>query len=216
MVASARCSGARLKLRRAALQHVGIRDDDLFAALAAQARALDPDVLDGARKGVHHQVVADPEGLVERDGQRGEQIHQHALQGERDGDAADSQAGEQGGDVDAEIVEGDQYHQRPDQHSRDEIDDVQRTREHLVRAALLLLGFQIEADRPSGPQADLHQDENQHGVPDDVLNLVRQRQAGLGGIQRNGEEQELPGVAGQIGDEPDGQALLRGRVLLIA
>ena len=121
------------EIAHAALQDIGVRQNDLLAGLAAQARGLDADVFDLADEGVDHQAVADHEGLVERDRQRGEQIAEHVLQSQRDRHAADAQAGEQRGDVDAEVVERHQDQQRPDQHARDEIDDVQRARENLIR-----------------------------------------------------------------------------------
>jgi hypothetical protein len=35
-------------------------------------------------------------------------------------------------------------------------------------------------------------------------------------VQRNGEKQELPGVAREVGDEPEGQTVLSDRVILVA
>ena len=49
--------------------------------------------------------VAAPERLVEQDRERREQVRENALRGEADRDAADAEAGDQRGDVDAEIVE---------------------------------------------------------------------------------------------------------------
>ena len=54
-------------------------------------------------------VVADRvallERLVEQDRERREQVREDALRGKADGDAADAEAGDQRGDVHAEIVE---------------------------------------------------------------------------------------------------------------
>ena len=46
--------------------------------------------------------------------ERREQIVEDALRGEADGDAADAEAGDQAGDVDAEIVEHDDDRDRED------------------------------------------------------------------------------------------------------
>ena len=69
---------------------------------AADARRLEPDVLDGARDLIDADRVADVERLVEHDRQRGEQIAEDVLHRERDGDAADAEAGDQRRDLDRE------------------------------------------------------------------------------------------------------------------
>jgi hypothetical protein len=61
----------------------------------------------------------------------------------------------------------------------------------------------------------LQQNQNQHDVGDDVLDLVGQGESGLGGVQRNGREQELPGIADQIGNQPNRQPVARARILLV-
>ncbi len=78
-------------------------------------------------------VVADAEGPVEDDRERREQVGEDALRGEADGDAADAEAGDEAGDVDAEIAE--HHHQRDrEQHDRDEqADDAERAGERRCR-----------------------------------------------------------------------------------
>src|SRR5580693_2248797 len=152
------------EIAHAALQDVGVRENNLLARLAAQSSALDADVLDRAGEGVQAQAVADDEGLVQSDRQRGEQIAEDVLQGERHCHAADAEAGEQGGDVDAEIAERDQDQDRPYDQARDEIDDVERAREDPVGAAFPLLELQIETQGAAGPQSDLSENEDQHDV----------------------------------------------------
>jgi hypothetical protein len=140
----------------------------------------------------------------------------HILQSQRHRNAADSEARQQRGDVDAEVVERHQNQQRPDQYTRDEIDDVQRTGEHLIGAPLQLLRFQVEAHGPAGPQSDLEQNQNQYDVGNGALNPLRQCETGLRGIERNGNEQELLGIADEIGEEPDRHSVLGCRILLVA
>ena len=83
------------EVAQAALQQIAVADDDLLAGHAAHARRLEADVLDDARDLVDADVVADVERLVEHDRQRGEQIAEDVLHRERDGDAADAEAGDQ-------------------------------------------------------------------------------------------------------------------------
>ncbi len=49
-----------------------------------------------------------------------------------------------------------------------------------------------------------------------MLKPVRQRQALLCGVERGSQEEELRGVADQIGDEADRHGVLGARVLLVA
>ena len=80
----------------------------------------------------------------------------YVLQCQSHRNAADTEAGEQRGDIDAEIVERDQDHQRPDQHARNEIDDIQGTRKHPIRAALAVPSFpnrSARTGRPTGRSA---------------------------------------------------------------
>ena len=87
------------------LEQVGVGDDHLLAGDRAHARRLEADLLDRAGGRVPADLIAAAERLVEHDRQRREQIGENALGGEADGDAADAEAGDQAGDVDAEIVE---------------------------------------------------------------------------------------------------------------
>ena len=48
-----------------------------------------------------------------------------------------------------------------------------------------------------------------------LLNSLRQSEARLCGVQCHGEEQKLLGVADQIAEQPDQQAMLRRRVFLV-
>src|SRR5450631_3513810 len=106
------------EIAHTALQDVCIGQNDLLAAFTAQPCRLDADVFDLADEGVYGQAVADHKRLVQGDRQRGKQIAENILQSQRNRNAADSEAREQRGDVDAEIIERDQNQQRPDQHAR--------------------------------------------------------------------------------------------------
>ena len=87
------------------LEQIGVGDDHLLAGDRADPGALEADLLDRAGGLVEADRVAAAERLVEDDRERREQVREDALGGEADGDAADAEAGDQAGDVDAEIVE---------------------------------------------------------------------------------------------------------------
>ena len=80
------------EVAQAALQQVAVADDDLLAGDAADARRLEPDVLDGSGDLIDADRVADVERFVEHDRERREQVAEDVLHGERDGDAADAES----------------------------------------------------------------------------------------------------------------------------
>ena len=67
-----------------ALEQIAVADDDLLAGDAADARRLEPDVLDRAGDLIDADRVADVERLVEHDRQRREQVAEDVLHRERD------------------------------------------------------------------------------------------------------------------------------------
>ncbi len=110
----------------AAGEEVVVGEDQLLAAEAADAGGLQAHVLDGAQEVPHDDEVADHEGLVQRDGERGEEVGQDVLQGQGHGDAADAQAGHQGGDVHArDVVQGHQEDHGEEDHAGHEEHGVQ-------------------------------------------------------------------------------------------
>ena len=116
--------------------------------------------------------VAAAERPVEHDRQRGEQVGENALRGEADGDAADAEAGDQRGDVDAEIVEDDDdrdgEHRDADQHADDRHGIAER------RAARIL--------------ADAAADH----ADDDLARPDR-------GLEGRGDDEQYVGQAGELG-----------------
>src|SRR6185436_17613526 len=89
-------------------------DDHLLAGEAPDARGLEPDMLDRAVHAFDLNRVAHDEGLVEDDRERGEEISEDVLDGERDGDAADAKSGDEGRDVDAEVLQRGDDQQSPE------------------------------------------------------------------------------------------------------
>src|SRR5690606_24524332 len=83
--------------------------NDLFSAQAADAGRLQTHVFDTAGDVPHHNEVTRFEWLVQPDRRRSEQVAQHHLRGQRHGHAADAQAGNERGDVDAHVVQNRQY-----------------------------------------------------------------------------------------------------------
>jgi hypothetical protein len=182
--------------RSAAAQQVCVRDDHQFAAAAADTGALDADVLHHARDGIDFDGIARHEGLVEGDGKAGEEIAEHVLHRQRDGDAADAETGEQGRDVDAEVVQRHQSDQRPDKHPRHEIDDGKRGRFRATLGPRLgqLLFTQPETQCGGGPYAALQRQQDDDGIGSQQFGTRRQHEpfAGQGeGERKQGKDLDL-------------------------
>ena len=95
--------------------------------------------------------IAAPERPVEDDRQRREQILEDALRGEADGDAADAEAGDQAGDVDAQIVEHDDQRDREDRDADQQPDDPHRAADaagFLIAAGAMLDDAERQLARP--------------------------------------------------------------------
>jgi len=90
-----------LEVVNARLDEVAVRNCDLLARQRADARGLDTDLLHRAALIAEHDEIADLEGPIEDDGERGKQIAKHALGGERHGDTANAKTGDQRGYVEA-------------------------------------------------------------------------------------------------------------------
>ncbi len=96
--------------------------------------------------------LANPEGLVEDDRERGEEVREDALRCEADGNAANAEAGNQASDVDAEIVE---HHDKRDEEegSRDQhTDKIAGIGERL--AAPFAFGTLIDISQDDGARPD--------------------------------------------------------------
>ncbi len=118
------------------------------------------------------QEVADLERLVQRDGQRGEQVAQHVLHRQRDGDAADAEAGDQRRDVDAEVGQQHQEGDDPDQRHADEAQDVEAggpLGRRLVAPAALL---DEVIHRRGAPPGNLQPQDEQQRRHDPAVELI--------------------------------------------
>ena len=85
-----------------ALQQLAVGEDDLLSGFTAHARRLQADVLDLAAIVLDRDLIADDEGFIHDDRDRGKQIAQDVLNGERDRESADTNAGEKRPDLDVE------------------------------------------------------------------------------------------------------------------
>ena len=136
-----------------ALEQFGVGHDQLLAGQRAQPRGLEPDPLDRAGAAVVADRVALLERLVEQDRERREQVGEDALRGEADGDAADAEAGDERGDVHAEIVEdqdaGDREQGDADQHA----DDRHRVAERAARRSPRRPGGRSRRGSARGPRS---------------------------------------------------------------
>ena len=152
-------SAAPREVANADLEEVGVGDDDLLAVHAADARGLEPHLLDRALVLVDDNVVAEHEGLVEDDGQRGEEVAEDVLHRQRDGDAADAEAGDERRDVDAVVLQREQNEQAPQHEAHAEAEGRHRGAVGLARVVAGPL-LQPERDDDIGPREAL-QDERE-------------------------------------------------------
>lgn len=108
-------------------------DHAQFAGESADARALQADRFDDAVGRAVADLVAAAERSVEDDCKRGEEVAENALRGEADGNATDAQAGDQSGDVDAEIVEHDDQRDSEQRDGDEQADEAHRAEQRLAR-----------------------------------------------------------------------------------
>src|SRR3989344_2446117 len=106
------------------LREVLVAYHQLVSFRRLQPRGLDADVLHCALLGSEDDEVARLEGLVQVDGERGEDVHQDVLEREGDRDAAHSEAGAEGGDVEPEVGEEQQECRGPEDDLRDRAEEV--------------------------------------------------------------------------------------------
>ncbi len=102
-----------LEIADPAGQQIGIAEDELLARQTPDTCRFEPDTLHRAHQVVHDDEVAGHEGLVQHDRERREQIGEDVLDRERHGDSAHAQTRDQRRDLDAEVAQHDQQHQRP-------------------------------------------------------------------------------------------------------
>src|SRR3954466_12509691 len=83
-----------------ALEQLSVREDDLLTRFAAHARGLETDVLDLSAIILHGDRVANDEGFVQHDRDRGKKVGKCVLHRERDSKTADAKSREQRLDLD--------------------------------------------------------------------------------------------------------------------
>src|SRR5690606_36755437 len=101
-----------------ALEQVAVGEDQLLAAERAHPSGLQADAFDRTELLARNDEVADFEGFVEDDTERGKQIAQNVLHRERHRNAPDPQTGDESGDVDTEDVEAGDEGQTQEEHPR--------------------------------------------------------------------------------------------------
>ena len=77
----------------------------MVRSMRADARRPQADVIDRAGDVPELDEVADPHGLVEDDGQPADDVLERLLRGQRHRDAADAEAGESRGRIEADVVQ---------------------------------------------------------------------------------------------------------------
>ena len=134
-------------------QQVGVGNDDLFTAEGADARGFQANVLDIAGHFAKYHEVADLEGFVHANGQRGEDVAEQRLHGQGDGDTTDTEAGDHGGDVDTQVGQDRQQHHGPDHDADHDADDGGGHR--IARLAVAGQALHPQAHAGIHPQRDL-------------------------------------------------------------
>ena len=93
-------------IANAAAQQVGVREYDLLTGEAAYTGCFQTDIFNPAKVIIEDNEITDHERFVENDGQGREQVSQNVLNGQGDSHTTDTEAGDNGGDVDAHTVKG--------------------------------------------------------------------------------------------------------------
>ncbi len=121
---------------------------------------------------------SDLEGFVEHDGQAGEQVAQNVLQGQAHRNAAHAQTGQQGGDVEAEVIEQQQKDQRPQHQPGDETHRGQAGGGFgVVRDGALARDANPEIEKARHPQPDLQKQRHGRQSQHPFAHRVRQAEA---------------------------------------
>src|SRR4051794_32198065 len=134
-----------------ALQKLTVREDDLLAGVAADARGFEANVLDFAAVVLHRDRIADDERLVEHDRDRGEQVAEDVLNGERDGDTADSQSSKERLDLDSVGAQSDDREDNPDRETGNRTERLERRNAATIRRMGLNVASQVIPDDDIGP-----------------------------------------------------------------
>ena len=96
---------------------LAVRDVPHRAVLAAQHRRAQRDPLDRAGRHAEVDDVADAVLVLDQHEQAGDAVLDEVLGAEAEGDAGDAGAGDQRGQVDAELAEDHEQGDHPDQHA---------------------------------------------------------------------------------------------------
>ena len=104
-----------------------------------------------------HDDVAHLERTVEHDGERGEEIAEHALRRESDGNAADAETRNERRHVETEILEDQQKRERPDADAHQHLDDRDRVAHGRLGPARRELPDQQRRDDAVGPERELNE-----------------------------------------------------------
>ena len=190
----------RLKLWMRELDQVGVGADDLLAREATQPRGLDADLLHCAALIAEHNDVADLEGTVEHDGERGEEIAEHALRCERDSDAADAETCDERRHVETEILEDQQKRERPNADAHQHLDDRDRVAHGRLGLTRRELPDQQRRDDAVGPKRELDEQRNDEGREQHLLDGWRKLEQRCAGIDRSDDEEQRRGPLDEVAE----------------
>ena len=152
---------------------LAVRDADHRVVKRPHPGRAEPDALHGPLVTVHEHPVPDLERPVADDGEGAQHVRQSVLGGEGDGEAAQPESGDEGGDRVALALgdeqEGDDDRTHPEHRAR-------QRHEVIVHIGLGLRGdrFQLRTDRFDGPEREPHRDARQGQIQHHVQDLVHE------------------------------------------
>ena len=160
------CLRARV-VRQARLHHFGIRDAHFLAGTEPETRGLEADFLHTAREVADHDLIAHGERFVERNRQCREQIAEDVLHRQRHRDARDAKAGDECGDIDAEIVERQHHHDHKHRDSNQHAHHRQRRAAAVMAIGCVAHLMQPEIHGGVGPpeQLEAERADGEHSEP---------------------------------------------------
>ncbi|VTR68113.1 hypothetical protein DESC_690050 [Desulfosarcina cetonica] len=174
-----------------AFQKIRIGEDQLLTGKTAQAGGFEAHMLDRAHVVVDDDEIVDDEGLVQDNGKGSKKIAENVLDGQGHGDTADAQTGDQGGDVDAQVVEAVEQQKNPDEHAQHESHRRQGGDRTGITSELAF----AEARHPERhgmrrKNTDLDQGDDPDNMTEDAGCLIRQRELEGTEIHRHGEDKD--------------------------
>ena len=180
-----------LVIAQARFGQVAVGEHQYLTAEAANACGFETDVLDRSVEIINGDKIAHLKGFVQNNTETGKQITQDVLQCEANGNAANTQPGDQGLDVKTQIVKHDQRQKRPHHHPRDEAQNGQRAGGGRIFLKRILAHVDDPSgDEGAGAQGQLQKESHQRKAVDVAFPAFLHHQLVSGEMQSDQSHQE--------------------------